>query len=90
MINGKFYYQVTDDGMSGDGIAIGDIVLIDTQVEVLHDDIVAMTIRSKFMLRRAQRIGEKYTTMPSNPTMFPEVHEDVLILGKVIKNMIII
>jgi SOS-response transcriptional repressor LexA len=90
IIDGQFYFRVTDNGMSGDRIYTGDTVLIDTHIEFLSHDIVAIAFESRLILRRMKKIGQKYITIPSNPDVLPEAIEKAVILGKVIKNMNII
>jgi SOS-response transcriptional repressor LexA len=82
------YFQVIDNGMSADGIMIGDVVLVDRQVEASSHEIVAIILRSKTVLRRIEKIGQNYKITPSNPAMIPEFHENVMIIGRLINSVV--
>lgn len=88
MEDGIIYFQVTDDDMIADQIRAGDTVLIHKQDECAVKDIAAIACESKIILRRVMVIGQNYLLIPSNPTSRPELLENVVIVGKVLKNMI--
>lgn len=88
MINDFFYYRVMDDSMMGDGIRLGDTVLIEIQKIVFPKDITAVVSGSKIILRHIEQIGLSYLMTSSNPKHLPEMIENIAIIGRVVKQVI--
>ncbi|TYP67389.1 LexA family protein [Paenibacillus methanolicus] len=88
---GKFFYRVNDDGMSGDYIHDGDLVLISETQYVSPNEISAIASDldiSRILLRRVTTDGSVYILVPSNPEYELESREEILVVGKVIKKVI--
>jgi SOS-response transcriptional repressor LexA len=90
MVNDRLHFLVKDDGMIGDRILKGDTVLFNCQNEVFSDEIAVVAYGTKLTLRRVEKIGSRYKLIPSNPVLLPEMHDKIVIFGRVIKNIITI
>lgn len=67
-----FYARVAGDSMSGEGIAEGDLLVIDRSLEPAHGDLAVCCLDGEFTLKRLRFDGpRRLWLMPSNPNYRP-------------------
>jgi repressor LexA len=84
-----FFLKVTGDSMSGDGILIGDYVVVDfdSRGRCEDGDMVVVSVNGEATVKRMWRDGNSFHLESSNPTYEPiivEESEESLLLGKVV------
>lgn len=67
-----FYARVVGDSMEGEGIAEGDLLVIDKSVQPEHGDLAVCCLDGEFTLKRLRIVAPgRVWLMPSNPRYRP-------------------
>lgn len=66
-----FFGRVSGDSMIDEGIAEGDILVIDKSLEPMNDDLAVCCIDGEFTLKRISIEENRILLLPSNPTYKP-------------------
>lgn len=81
-----FALRVRGDSMVGDNIADGDVIVVRSQSEAEHGELVAALIEDEATVKRFDSNSQPHRLLPSNPDYSPIqlTAGDVRILGKVV------
>lgn len=63
-----YFMRVGSDAMMGDGILIGDKVVVDKAVKAQHKDIVIATVNGQFLIRQLYQKDGVTELRASNPS----------------------
>lgn len=85
----RFSLKVPDDSMTGAGLCRGDLAIVDSKQEPENDDVVAVTLGERVLIRRYasshDRIRLESTAEPDRILIIDPATPGFTILGKVIQ-----
>lgn len=85
-----FIVRVQGDSMSNDGIADGDVLIVDRSVKPLNGAVAVCYLNNGFTVKRLEKKGDKIRLLSANPAFSPiEIQEtDELVIWGIVTYII--